>query len=61
MRIIALVLAVFAGTTAAAAAQQSSNKVLPGDVALSYHWVHCNTQPADCGCFGLNGGGLSAS
>jgi hypothetical protein len=32
-----------------------------GDVALAYHWVRSNTQPADCGCFDLNGGGISAS
>jgi hypothetical protein len=28
---------------------------------LAYHWVRSNTQPADCGCFDLNGGGISAS
>lgn len=32
-----------------------------GDVALTYDWVHTNAQPGDCGCFGLNGGGISAS
>lgn len=34
---------------------------LGGDTALTYQWVHTNAQPGNCGCFGLNGGGLSAS
>ncbi|MFY9744604.1 MAG: outer membrane beta-barrel protein [Candidatus Sulfotelmatobacter sp.] len=32
-----------------------------GDVALTYDWVRTNAEPGDCGCFGLNGGGISAS
>jgi outer membrane immunogenic protein len=32
-----------------------------GDAALTYQWMRTNTQPGDCGCFGLNGAGLSAS
>ena len=32
-----------------------------GDVALTYHWVRSNTQPGDCGCFDLNGGGISVA
>jgi len=32
-----------------------------GDVALTYHWVRTNTTPGECGCFGLNGGGVSGS
>lgn len=32
-----------------------------GDVAVTYEWVRSNTQPGDCGCFHLNGGGLSGS
>ena len=32
-----------------------------GDVALTYDWVSTNAEPGDCGCFGLNGGGISAS
>jgi len=31
------------------------------DVAVTYHWVRTNAGPGDCGCFGLNGGGLSGS
>ena len=30
-------------------------------MALTYDWVHTNAQPGDCGCFGLNGGGISSS
>jgi outer membrane immunogenic protein len=32
-----------------------------GDAAATYHWVRSNAGPGDCGCFGLNGGGLSGS
>jgi outer membrane immunogenic protein len=32
-----------------------------GDVAATYHWVRTNAGPGECGCFGLNGGGLSGS
>jgi outer membrane immunogenic protein len=32
-----------------------------GDVAAVYHWVRSNAGPGDCGCFGLNGGGLSGT
>jgi outer membrane immunogenic protein len=32
-----------------------------GDAGLVYHWERSNTQPADCGCFNLNGAGISAS
>jgi outer membrane immunogenic protein len=32
-----------------------------GDAAATYQWVHTNAGPGHCGCFGLNGGGLSAS
>jgi hypothetical protein len=37
---------------------QSGNR---GDVALVYHWVRTNAQPGECGCFDLNGGGVSTS
>jgi outer membrane immunogenic protein len=40
-----------------AAAQDSLN----GDAAATYHWVRANAGPGQCGCFGMNGGGLSAS
>ncbi|MGI4831210.1 MAG: hypothetical protein ACRYFU_23930 [Janthinobacterium lividum] len=32
-----------------------------GEAAATYEWVHTNTQPGACGCFGLNGGGVAAS
>ncbi len=32
-----------------------------GDAAASYHWVRANAGPGECGCFGMNGGGLSGS
>jgi len=52
----------FLGVATAAGAQALPNDATQsGDVALTYHWVRTNTQPADCGCFDLNGGALSAS
>jgi outer membrane immunogenic protein len=32
-----------------------------GDAAATYHWVRTNAGPGDCGCFGLNGGGISGT
>jgi outer membrane immunogenic protein len=32
-----------------------------GDAAAVYHWVRSNAGPGECGCFGLNGGGISGS
>jgi outer membrane immunogenic protein len=32
-----------------------------GDAAATYDWVRSNAAPGQCGCFGLNGGGLSGS
>jgi outer membrane immunogenic protein len=46
----------FAGASAAMA-QDSYN----GDAAAAYHWVRANAGPGQCGCFGMNGGGLSGS
>jgi outer membrane immunogenic protein len=34
---------------------------ISGDAAAMYQWVHTNAGPGQCGCFGLNGGGVSAS
>jgi outer membrane immunogenic protein len=42
---------------APAMAQVSSS----GDVAFTYHWLRTNTSPGECGCFDLNGGGISSS
>jgi hypothetical protein len=49
----------FFGAATAAVAQQPES--YGGDVAVTYHWVRTNTQPGDCGCFDLNGGGISGT
>jgi outer membrane immunogenic protein len=46
-----------AGASAALAQQDTYS----GDAAAAYHWMHANAGPGQCGCFGLNGGGLSGS
>lgn len=43
-------------------AQATSGVSHTGDVALAYHWVHTNAPPGGgCGCFALNGVGISGS
>ncbi len=32
-----------------------------GDASLTYQYVHSNTQPGQCGCFSITGGGFSMS
>jgi outer membrane immunogenic protein len=62
MRSIALACALLLGITTAAMAQATSGVSRSGDVALTYHWVHTNAPPGGgCGCFALNGGGISGS
>ena len=62
MRSIALACTLFLGLATAAMAQATSGVSHDGDIALTYHWVHTNAPPGGgCGCFALNGGGLSAS
>jgi outer membrane immunogenic protein len=46
---------------AGASATMAQQAAYSGDAAASYHWVHTNAGPGECGCFGLNGGGLSGS
>jgi outer membrane immunogenic protein len=46
-----------AGASAALAQQDTYS----GDVAAAYHWMRANAGPGQCGCFGMNGGGLSGS
>ncbi len=68
MRTILVIAALALGVPVSVAAQGSfvsqtrnyfeTNKP---DLALSYQYLRSNTQPSDCGCFGLNGTGLSAS
>ena len=53
--VLAIIL-LFGGATAAVA--QDSYR---GDAAATYEWVHANAGPGQCGCFGLNGGGISGS
>ncbi len=57
MRSIALATVLLLGVTTAATAQTSYS----GDAALTYHWVRTNAPAGECGCFGLNGGGVSGS
>lgn len=62
MRSIALACALLLGIATAARAQATSGVSHSGDVALTYHWVHTNAPPSGgCGCFALNGVGLSGS
>ncbi len=62
MRSIALATGLLLGMAMAAMGQAAPDTpVVKGDVALTYHWVRTNTQPGECGCFDLNGGGVSAS
>ena len=57
MRLIFVLAALlFAGASCSYAQEGIS-----GDAAVSYQWVHTNAGPGQCGCFGLNGGGISAS
>lgn len=51
----------FLSTSALFAAAQAPADAYKGDAAVTYEWVRSNTQPGDCGCFHLNGGGLSGS
>ena len=54
--VVAIIL-LFAGTSAAMAQDSSYH----GDAAATYEWVRTNAGPGQCGCFGLNGGGVSGS
>jgi outer membrane immunogenic protein len=57
MRSLLLATVLLLGGASAAVAQESYS----GDAAATYHWVHTNAGPGQCGCFGLNGAGLSGS
>jgi outer membrane immunogenic protein len=57
MRSILFAAALLFGGASLAVAQESYS----GDAAATYHWVHTNAGPGQCGCFGLNGAGLSGS
>jgi outer membrane immunogenic protein len=62
MRSIALATILFLGAAGTAVGQAIPNSYSSGggDVGLTYHWVRTNTL-GSCGCFSLNGGGVSAS
>lgn len=57
MRLLGLMSALLIGSAISASAQAPHG----GDAAVTYQWVHANTQPGACGCFDLNGGVVSAS
>ncbi len=57
MRSILLAIILSLAGASLAVAQESYS----GDAAAAYQWVHSNAGPGQCGCFGLNGGGLSGS
>jgi len=57
MRSLGLAIILLLAGATAATAQDSFR----GDAAATYQWVRSNAGPGQCGCFGLNGGGLSGS
>src|SRR5271170_551133 len=57
MRSILLAAVLLLGGASVAQAQEAYS----GDAAATYHWVRTNAGPGQCGCFGLNGGGISGS
>lgn len=67
MRNILVLAALLLGIPFSAAGQSSfvaqsgpAEEIKP-DLALTYQFMRSNTQPGQCGCFNLHGGGLSAS
>jgi outer membrane immunogenic protein len=56
-----IVLATLLLLAAAPAALAQDQDAVHSDAALTYHWVRSNTSAGECGCFDLNGGGLSGS
>jgi outer membrane immunogenic protein len=62
MRSIAIFIGFILGGALIAAGQETPfSFAQQGDVALTYDWVRTNAEPGECGCFGLNGGGISGS
>ena len=59
MRSILLAAAVVLGGASASMAQ--AQEAFQGDAAFTYHYVRTNAAPGECGCFGLNGAGISGS
>ncbi len=61
MRYMAVAGVVLLGAGTAAVAQSPDAGGHSGALAVSYEWVRTNTQPGECGCFHLNGGGIAGS
>jgi outer membrane immunogenic protein len=62
MRSIALACILLFGGATTVLAQAPPAASYRGDAALTYHWIRTNGPPdGGCGCFDLNGGGLSGS
>src|ERR1700679_1519864 len=61
MRSIALAGFFLLGAAAAVGKSTTNMSFLGGEAAVPYHWVRANAQPGECGCFDLNGGGISGS
>ncbi len=45
----------------ACASSAHAQEGIGGDAAATFQWVHTNAGPGQCGCFGVSGGGISAS
>ncbi len=58
MRSTLLAIALLLGGAAATMAQDEGYR---GDAGVTYHWVRTNAAPGECGCFGLDGAGISGS
>ncbi len=62
MRRLALAVGFFIGAAPAVWGQAiASGGSRGGDAALTYSYIHSNTQPGQCGCFSITGLDLSAS
>src|SRR5580704_3191499 len=57
-KILVVAALLFAGACASSAYAQEG---ISGDAAATFQWVHTNAGPGQCGCFGVSGGGVSAS
>ncbi len=62
MRFIALVASFILGAAPAVLGQAiSAGGARGGDAALTYQYIHSNTQPGQCGCFSITGADFSMS
>ena len=58
MRSLLLLAALVLGGATLTMAQDEAYR---GDAAVTYHWMRTNAAPGECGCFSLNGFGVSGS